>query len=163
MAHRLRTIWIAVLAPLLLGVLYPLVRMIRSRARNGDITVGDEPGVLEQLMDAVGWEMLEHLGLGLVLAALAWAVVTSTSQWSARRPLGVLWLGLAIGVLGLLAAYGVARLTVGPGWSMVLVVGGLYSLSLLLGLQVMLSALPGRLLIPGRRRRVPAQDGEPEE
>lgn len=161
MAHRLRTIWIAVLAPLLLGVLYPLVRMVRLRARDGDATFPDEQNWLERLVDPAGYVVLEYFGLGLVLAALAWAVVTSTSQWSARRPLGVLWLGLAIGILGLLAAYGVARLTVGPGWSMVLVVGGLYSLSLLLGLQVMLSALPGRLLIPGRRRRVPAQDGDP--
>lgn len=45
---------------------------------------------------------------------------------------------------------------------MVLVVGGLYSLSLLLGLQVMLSVLPGRLLIPDRRRRDPAQGGDSE-
>lgn len=162
MARRLRTLWIAVLAPLLLTVAYPLVRTVRLRARNGEITVGDDPSLLEQLMDAAGWEMLEHLGLGLVLAALAWAVVTSTSRWSSRRPLGVLWLGLAVGILGLLAAYLVAHLVIGP-WSISLVAVGMRSLSLLLGLQVMLSVLPGHLLIPAGRGEEAERKNAPGE
>lgn len=160
MAHRLRTIWIAVLAPLLLGVLYPLVRMVRLRARDGDATFPDEQNWLERLVDPAGYVVLEYFGLGLVLAALAWAVVTSASRWNSRRPLGVLWIGLPVALLGLLIAYLVAQLAVGAE-SMFLIGGALLPLSLLLGLQVMLSALPGRLMIPDRRRRDPAQDGDP--